>query len=51
MKQNYRNLSAEERAVIMIEHTKDKSARAIARMRGRATSTVMWELKRNCEAA
>ena len=35
----------------MIEHTKDTSATAIARMLGRATSTVTRELKRNCEAA
>ncbi|VVE43718.1 transposase [Pandoraea cepalis] len=51
MKKNYRHLSAEERAVIMIEHTKDTSAMAIARMLGRATSTVTRELKRNCETA
>ncbi|VVE45308.1 transposase [Pandoraea soli] len=41
MKKNYRHLSAEECAVIMIEHTKDTSA----------TSKVTRELKRNCEAA
>jgi IS30 family transposase len=51
MKKNHRHLSAEERAVIMIEHTKDTRATAIARMLGRATSTVTRELKRNCEAA
>jgi len=50
-KNDYRHLSAVERAVIMIEHAKDTSATAIARMLGRATSTVTRELKRNCEQA
>lgn len=47
MKKNYSHLSAEERAVIMIEHGKDASVRAIARLLGRSASTVSRELARN----
>lgn len=51
MKKKYRHLSAEERAVIMIEHAKGTSATAMARMLGRSPSTVTRELKRNGEEA
>jgi IS30 family transposase len=47
MKKNYRHLSAEERAVIMIEPGKDTSVRTIARLLGRSASTVSRELARN----
>jgi len=47
MKKNYRHLSAEERAVIMIEYGKDTSVCAIARLLGRSASTVSRELARN----
>jgi IS30 family transposase len=47
MKKNYSHLSAEERAVIMIEREKDASVRAIARLLGRSASTVSHELARN----
>jgi IS30 family transposase len=50
MKKNYSHLSAEERAVIMIEHGKGSSMRAIARLLGRSTSTVSRELARNLDA-
>lgn len=49
MKKNYSHLSAEERAIVMIESTKNTSATAIGQMLGRATSTVTRELKRNRE--
>lgn len=42
----YRHLSAEERAVIMIEHQDGRSVRAIARRLGRSPATVCRELKR-----
>jgi IS30 family transposase len=45
MKKNYSHLSAEERAVIMIEREKDASVRAIARLLGRSASTLSRELK------
>lgn len=51
MKKNYKHLSAEERAVIMIEHGKGGSMRAIARLLGRSASTVSRELARNRDAA
>jgi IS30 family transposase len=47
MKKNYSHLSAEERAVIMIEHGKGCSMRAIARLLARSASTVSRELARN----
>ena len=49
-KNNYSHLSAEERAVIMIEHGKGSSMRAIARLLGRSASTVSRELARNRDA-
>lgn len=51
MKKNYRHLSAEERAVIMIEQGKGSSMRTMARLLGRSASTVSRELARNREAA
>ncbi|MGD1325485.1 helix-turn-helix domain-containing protein, partial [Pandoraea pnomenusa] len=42
----YKHLSAEERAVIMIEHRSGSSTRAIARRLGRSASTVSRELAR-----
>lgn len=42
----YRHLSAEERAVIMIEHQDGSSLRSIARRIGRSAATVCRELKR-----
>lgn len=50
MKKNYSHLSAEERAVIMIEHGKGSSMPAIARLLGRSASTVSRELARNRDA-
>lgn len=47
MKKNYRHLSAEERAVIMIAYGKDASVGTIARLLGRSASTVLRELARN----
>ncbi|WP_155738993.1 helix-turn-helix domain-containing protein, partial [Ralstonia pseudosolanacearum] len=47
----YKHLSAEERAVIMIEHRNGGSTRAIARLLGRGASTVSRELARNCDTA
>ncbi|WP_080427920.1 helix-turn-helix domain-containing protein [Burkholderia ubonensis] len=47
MKKSYSHLSAEERAVIMIESGKKVSVRAIARLLGRSASTVTRELARN----
>lgn len=47
MKKNYHHLSAEERAVIMIENGKGTSVCAIARLLGRSASTVSRELARN----
>ena len=44
---NYSHLSAEERAVIMIERGKGSSVRAIAQVLGRSGSTVSRELARN----
>ncbi|WP_415870091.1 helix-turn-helix domain-containing protein [Burkholderia ubonensis] len=44
MKKSYSHLSAEERAVIMIESGKKVSVRAIARLLGRSASTVTREL-------
>ncbi|GJG96463.1 IS30 family transposase [Cupriavidus pauculus] len=46
---NYSHLSAEERALIMIERGKGSSIRAIARVLGRSGSTVSRELARNLE--
>ena len=51
MKKNYSHLSAEERAIIMIEYGKDTSVCAIARLLGRSASTISRELKRNCDGA
>ncbi|MGF6504460.1 IS30 family transposase [Paraburkholderia sp. 32] len=48
MKKNYKHLSAEERAAIMIEHQKGGSIRTIAGLLGRSASTVSRELARNC---
>ena len=47
MKKKYRHLSAEERAVIMIESGKNTSMRAIGRLLGRSASTITRELARN----
>lgn len=47
----YKHLSAEERAVIMIEHRKGSGTRVIARLLGRSTSTVSRELARNRDTA
>jgi IS30 family transposase len=47
MKKNYRHLSAEEHAVIMIGYGKDTSVYAIARLLGRSASTVSREVARN----
>lgn len=44
---NYSHLSAEERAVIMIEYGRGSSIRSIARELGRSGSTVSRELVRN----
>ncbi len=49
MKQNYTHLSAEERAVIMIEWAKGASCRAIARLLERGASMISRELARNCQ--
>ncbi len=43
----YKHLSAEERAVIMIERRKDVKVRQIARQLGRSASTISRELSRN----
>lgn len=51
MKKNYKHLSAEERAVIMIEQGRGSSVRAIARLLGRSASTVCRELARNRDVA
>nr|WP_242539746.1 IS30 family transposase [Trinickia mobilis] len=51
MKKNYKHLSAEERAVIMIEHGKGSGIRTIARLLRRSASTVSREVARNREAA
>ena len=51
MKKNYSHLSAEERAVIMIEHRKESSVRSIAQLLGRSASTVGRELTRNRDAS
>jgi IS30 family transposase len=48
---NYIHLSAEERAVIMIEHHEGARGRAIARLLGRSASTVSRELTRNRETS
>ena len=47
MKKKYYHLSAEERAVIMIEHRRGMSLRMIAEELGRNVSTVSRELLRN----
>ncbi|MGO4328284.1 IS30 family transposase [Cupriavidus sp. 2TAF22] len=47
----YKHLSAEERAVIMIEHRKGSGTRVIARLLGRSASTVSRELARNRDTA
>lgn len=46
MDKQYRHLSVEERAVIMIEASKGESLRAIGRTLGRNVSTVWREIKR-----
>ena len=43
----YKHLSAEERAVIMIEHDNGSSVRRIARRLGRSASSVSREIRRN----
>jgi IS30 family transposase len=47
MKKNYSHLSAEERAMIMIEHQRSGGVCTIARLLGRSASTVSRELARN----
>ncbi|QOK90885.1 IS30 family transposase [Ralstonia pseudosolanacearum] len=47
----YKHLSAEERAVIMIESRKGSSVRGIARLLGRNASTISRELVRNGNTA
>ena len=47
MTKTYKQLSAEERGVIMAMKAQDGSARAIARVLGRSPSTVTRELRRN----
>jgi IS30 family transposase len=47
MKKNYSHLSAEERAMIMIEHQRGTGVRTIARLLERSASTVSRELARN----
>ncbi len=47
MDNQYRHLSAEERAVIMIEHGNGASLRAIARRLDRNASTIAREIERN----
>jgi IS30 family transposase len=44
---NYKHLSTEERAAIMIERARNTSVRAIARLLGRSASTITRELARN----
>ena len=51
MKKNYSHLSAEDRAVIMIERSKGSSMRAIGRLLGRSASTISRELTRNGHSA
>jgi IS30 family transposase len=46
MSSHYQNLSAEERAVIMIERQNGSSLRKIALQLGRSSSTVSRELRR-----
>ena len=46
MPRTYHHLSAEERAVLMIEHQNGTSLRAIARGLGRSPSTLSRELRR-----
>jgi len=45
--EQYRQLSVEDRAVIMIEQSKGIGPRAIARLLGRSPSTISRELRRN----
>jgi IS30 family transposase len=47
MERQYRHLSAEDRAVVMIEHRKGVSLRSIARELRRSASTISRELRRN----
>ncbi len=47
MSQRYSHLSAEERAAIMLGKARGESARAIAKVLGRAGSTIARELSRN----
>ena len=47
MSRTYKQLSAEERGVIMAMKAQDSSARAIARVLDRSPSTVSRELRRN----
>lgn len=44
---NYQHLSPEERALIMIEHNREKSIRSIALLINRSPSTISREIKRN----
>ncbi len=46
MDEQYRHLTAEERAVVIIEHRKRVSLRAIARELGRNVSTISREVRR-----
>lgn len=45
----YKHLSAEERAVIMIEHDSGRSLRTIARRLGRSALSISREIRRNAE--
>src|SRR5450759_5709079 len=47
MDKQYRHLTAEERAVVMVEHRKRVSLRAIARELARNASTISREVRRN----
>jgi IS30 family transposase len=51
MKKNYSHLSAEERAMIMIEHQRGSGVRTIARLLERSASTVSRELARNRDSS
>jgi IS30 family transposase len=50
MGNSYCHLSAEDRALIRIEHSRGASARSIAQIVGRDRSTISRELKRNRDA-
>ena len=51
MSRTYHHLSAEERAVLMIEHQNGSSLRSIALRLGRSASTLSRELRRCGTAA